>query len=133
MTLGLFAVFVAQPAARFGSLLSTHSVAASGRPLIPPCALTYVIAAWMPAHPSPLDPWVENSERNARLIGFPWAVEVPADPLLFAAAGLADPVDEVDEHAVTASAAAASPQMPLRRAPRFMRSPVVRQVSNHIG
>jgi hypothetical protein len=96
--------------------------------LIPPCALTYLIAAWMPAHPSPLDPWVENSLRNARLIGVPWAVEVPAaafaaavDPL---AVGLPDPA-EFDEHAVSASAAAASPQIPPQRAPRFMGSPVV--------
>jgi hypothetical protein len=36
-------------------------------------------------------------------------VEPAVDPLL-AAAGLADPVDEFDEHAVSASAAAASPQ-----------------------
>jgi hypothetical protein len=71
------------------------------------------------------------------LIGFPWAVEVPAaafaaaaDPL---AGGLPDP-EEFDEHAVTASAAAASPKTAPRRAPRFMGSPVVvRQVSNHVG
>jgi hypothetical protein len=87
----------------------------------------------MPAHPSPLDPWVENSVRNARLIGVPCAVEVPADPLPIVTAGLADSVDELDEHAVIASAAAASPHIPPKRAPRFMRSPVVRQVSNHIG
>jgi hypothetical protein len=50
---------------------------------------------------------------NTRLTGFPVAVVPPADEVLAAAdplvAGLADPVDEFDEHAVSASAVAASP------------------------
>src|SRR5580704_14866301 len=124
MMLGLFAILVAQAAARFGSSLSTHSWTASGRPLIPPWALTYLIAASAPANPSLPVPGPVSSVRNARSIGDPWAVEPAVAPPL-AAAALADPVDEFDEHAVSASAAAASPQTPPRRAPRFMGSPIV--------